>query len=99
MILAPVKPDSLACVVLSHYNPLTETEKGRAFVKNALLTVCCLLAAVGIFASMVLYTITQLRQFEYQILTGETSMHRKTTAAQTDLKSVPFGADFFLNFK
>ena len=95
MILSPSTPDSLACVTFSHYNPLTENEKGMAYMKNVLLTVCCLMVAVGIFTGMVLYTISQLRQYEYQILTGETAAPGKSAAIQTDLKSVPFGTDFF----
>ena len=63
-------------------------------MKNALLTVCCLLVAVGIFASMVLYTVALLRQFKYQILTGETAANMKLAAYETNLKSVPGGADF-----
>ena len=88
--------DSLACVALSHYNPLTENEKGMAFVKNALLTACCLLVAVGIFAIMVFYTITVLRRFEYQILTGELSDTPNLSVTETYLYPYQFGTDFLM---
>ena len=94
MILGNCAVDSLACVALSHYNPLTENEKGMAFVKNALLTACCLLVAVGIFAIMVFYTITVLRRFEYQILTGELSDTQNLSVTETYLYPYQFGTDF-----
>lgn len=40
-------------------------------MKATLLTVCSLLVAVGIFAGMVLYTVSVLRQYQWKILTGE----------------------------
>lgn len=51
-------------------------------MKGALLTACSLLVAVGIFAGMVIYTISVLRQYQWYILTGECTT--QTEIAQQD---------------
>ena len=54
-------------------------------MKGTLLTVCSLLVAVGIFAGMVLYTVSVLRQYQWKILTGE----YKTAASYAQQEDAP----------